>query len=102
MAEEEIDVIRHLLEIEKEASGVLLEAQKKADEIISDARNQADSRFHQQYSKVVEEIDAQEKAAKEKITASRLADIQAYKDSLSSTAKDQNSFNSVMDSLLFA
>ena len=32
MAAEEIDVIKHLLEIEREAADKLLEVQKKADE----------------------------------------------------------------------
>lgn len=102
MAVEEIDVIKHLLEVEKEATEMLLEAQKKADEKISESRSIADSRFHKEYADVVSRIEGEERSAKEKITENHANLIQAYKDELSALDKDSDSFNSLMDELLFA
>ena len=67
MAAEEIDVIKHLIDVEHEASGVLLEAQKKADALINEARTKADEEFHKSYSKLVEESESKEKSARESI-----------------------------------
>ena len=97
MAVEEIDVIKHLLEVEKEATEMLLEAQK-----ISESRSIADSRFHKEYADVVSRIEEDERSAKEKVTENHANLIQAYKDELSALKKDSDSFNSLMDELLFS
>lgn len=102
MAVEEIDVIKHLLEVEKEATEMLLEAQKKADEKIAEARSAADSRFRTEYGALVSRIEKEEISAKEKITQNHTEMIQSYKDELSQMKKDSDSFNSLMDELLFA
>ncbi|MGN0730267.1 hypothetical protein [Treponema sp.] len=102
MAAEEIDIITHLLDVEKEASTTVLDAQKRADEKIASARAQSESEFKAAYSAVIAEIDQKEKEAKSAIEKKHTSDIELYRHNLASTEKDYSSFNSLMDKILFS
>ena len=102
MAAEEIDIITHLLDVEKEASTTVLDAQKRADEKIAAARSQAESEFKAKYSAVVSEIEQKEKDTKSAIEKKHSADIESYKQNLNSSEKDYTSFNALMDKILFS
>ncbi|MCI7396968.1 MAG: hypothetical protein MSS56_01195 [Spirochaetia bacterium] len=101
MAAEEIDVIKHLLDIEREAADKLLEVQKKADEKIAEARSSADARFHERYGSIVKSLESEENSAREKISQDHLSEVEGYKDSLNGTNKNFEIFESLMDRLLF-
>lgn len=102
MAEQEVDIIGHLLDIERTASAVLSQAQVEADKRISAAKNQADQNFKAQYDVIV--ADEEKRLASEiaAITQKYDADVAAYKEGLSSAAKDIPSFNKLLDKVLFA
>nr|WP_318711578.1 hypothetical protein [uncultured Treponema sp.] len=102
MAAEEVDVIKHLIEVEREASEIVLEAQKKADTLVNSAKSQADEEFRKSYSKLVEEFDSQEIIARKKINSQHNSEIQNYRESLNDLRKDVSGFNSALDSILFA
>lgn len=102
MASEEFDIIRHLLDVEREASETLLDAQKKADGIVSDARTEADLRFRNAYSQKVSQIDEKEKSLKEEILSSSVRDMENFKNNLSSAQKNPDEFNSLVEKLIFA
>lgn len=102
MAAEEVDVIKHLIEVEREASEIVLEAQKKADTLVNSAKSQADEEFRKSYSKLVEEFDSQEITARKKINSQHNSEIQSYRESLNDLRKDVSGFNSALDSILFA
>ena len=50
---QEMDVIEHLLEIEREASRTLVSAQTQADEKIAAARTKSDEQFKKAYLYIV-------------------------------------------------
>ncbi len=98
---EEIDVIQHLIEVEKEAALVIHEAQDEADSRIAAARAKADAEFKAQYSVMYEQLEGE---AKEKMANAKSAHdtaISQYKQSLESTPKNKEAFSALMDSLLF-
>lgn len=98
---EEMDVIQHLIEVEKEAAEVLVETQKKADETVASARVSAQARFKNEYSKIVKSVDEAE--AKEKEAASKEHDniLKSYNNDLNSAVKDVNSFNNGLEKILY-
>ena len=102
MAEQEADIIGHLLDIERSASGVLAQAQEEAEKRISAARAQADQSFKTQYDAIV--ADEEKRLASEMSAAAQKydADVAAYKERLSSAAKDIPSFDRLLDKVLFA
>lgn len=102
MATQEIDVISHLLEVEREVSLMLSEAQKKADEKIAHSRAAADLRFKELYSQIVKNLDSEEIAAKEKIESIHKEKLASYQNELESAVKDKDSFCSIIDKVLFA
>ena len=53
MAEQEVDIISHLLDMERNASEVLNQAQSEAEKRISAAKSRADQQFKAQYEKIV-------------------------------------------------
>ena len=97
---QEMDVIEHLLEIEREASKTLVTAQTQADEKIAAARTHADGQFKKLYADSVKEIDEKAQLAKKEITANRQSSLESYKDSLSSVEMDLDAFNSLLESYI--
>lgn len=102
MAVEEIDVLKHLVEVERELSTLVFESQKKSDAIITNAKAQADEEFHKLYSVLVKEEEQIEKSSFEKINLQHNIEIQNFRESLDSLKKTESDFNSLMNSLLFA
>ncbi|MBE6353437.1 hypothetical protein [Treponema sp.] len=102
MADNQDDVIQHLLKIEDEASEVIKEAQVEAESIIAAARVRADSAFKAGFEKIADSIEKNEASLRERIASSHKLKIQEYQDSLSSFNKDTDSFSKLMDGLLKA
>ena len=102
MASAEIDIIDHLLEVEKEAAALVLDAQKKADEKVAEARFKTDEEFRERYSLVLsdleKEFDLKKRIAQEKCAA----DLESYEAELKSAAKDEDAFFAQMDAMLFS
>lgn len=97
---EEVDVIQHLIEIEKEAATLIAEKQKEADKLISEARTQSEAQFKEKYSIIVQELEAENQAKKESINQKYRSDVEEYKENLSKTAKNQKSFEESLKPML--
>ena len=97
---QEMDVIEHLLEIEREASKTLVAAQTQADEKIASAKTQADAQFKSLYSEAVKKIEEKVQLARKEIIDNRETSLDSYKDSLSSVAVDVEAFNSLLETSL--
>ncbi len=100
--EDNIDITRHLLEVESEAAGLVDEAQKKADSKISAARAEAESLFKKEYSQFIEILEKEEENKKKSFFDEHEKIIQEYKQSLENREKDSISFAALMDKLLSA
>ncbi len=102
MAEQEIDTIRHLIEIEKNASILISEAQAEADKKIAAAKAQADSDFRERAAKIVSEKEA-EYEAKIKDTSAKYNELLSeYKTKIENSLKSIDFFNNIAEKYLFA
>lgn len=99
---EEMDVIQHLLEIEREASRTLIDAQTEADRKISVARAEADSQFKQRYAEITKSLESEAAAEKQRITDLHETELNTFKENLKSTEKNSGAFNALLEKLLFA
>lgn len=102
MAEKEIDVIEHLLDLEHEAASLLLDAQTEADKRTAEARSRADAAYKKEYAALIEKLETEYKEKSSEITSKHDVDYEAYKNRISASSKDIPSFNKLLDSLLFS
>ncbi|MBQ1832499.1 MAG: hypothetical protein II563_01660 [Treponema sp.] len=99
---EEMDVIQHLLEIERAASEILVKAQEEADKKIAAAKAQADSEFKEKFAAYVKESEDSAAENKALVIKQQEERLSSFKDSLSSSRKDTDGFNSLLEKLLYA
>ena len=85
MAESEVNVINHLLDVEKRASSMTSDAQAEADKRIAAYRAEAESDYQAQ-TKAIDEKHAEE--------------IAAYRSEIQNTTQDTGAFNKLLDTLL--
>lgn len=98
---EEVSIITHLLEVEKQASQIITVAGIKGDKMISDAKIAADSQFKKLYQEKSEKLqnDFDQKKSQIELEYNKVMD--EYKESVYKQKQDKEKFNSVMNSLLF-
>ena len=100
--EDNIDITRHLLEVENEAGQMLEEAEKEADSIVAAARAEAEGEFKRRYADSVAELDAKEEKDRKNILDGHGKLMDEYKQFLLSARKDLAAFNSLLEKLLYA
>lgn len=98
---DEIDVIQHLLDVEREADLVIQDAQKEADSRIAQARAKADTQFKTQYTQMYAQLEQEAQEQMKQAGVHHDTEVASFKDSLQSTPKNNAAFNSLMDSILF-
>ncbi len=101
MAEQDGNIISHLLDVERGASELIDEAEKEASKRIASARAQADGEYRKQFEVLVTELEAESAKKTAALSASHDADLQQYKDSLEKTERNTAAFTKLLDSLLF-
>ncbi len=100
MAENDSNVIEHLLEVESVASSYTNDANAEATKILNAAKAKADQEY---LSKVSEKTAELEKAFEEdsaKIKEKVTLEINSYKESITKSTQDTVAFNSLMDRLV--
>lgn len=102
MATESMDIIQHLLEVEKEAVQMQLDAQKQADEKIARARSESDARYKSACAENAKVLESEEKARIQQINDNHSQQIESFKASLESSSKSPEAFNSTIEKMLFA
>ena len=100
MAEQEVDVISHLIDVEHRAAVLTTEAQEEADKRISAARAKADDAFKTQYASIISAEEAQYAAKTAALTERYEKTISAYKAQIRASAKDEAAFTALLDKLL--
>lgn len=99
MAENEANVISHLLEVETVASNFVENAQIEANKRVLSAKTQADEIFHSKYAEILKDFESQyeQKVISYKNEHEQI--ISTYKEKLFASQKDVNSFNGFLDKL---
>ncbi|MCR5319489.1 MAG: hypothetical protein K6E22_14825 [Treponema sp.] len=99
---EEVDIIEHLLDVERESSQMILDARLEADKIIAESRARAENSFKEQYNSILKGLEAEEASSKEEISRRHEEQFSEYKQSLAAAEKDEKAFRSLLDTLLFS
>ena len=99
-AENDKDILGHLLEVESDASSLALEASEEADKRRSAAKQKADSEYRAKYEEMINSLDAWLNSEKEKNDTALKAVFAEYDERLKALPKDIDSFYSFVDSLL--
>lgn len=100
MAENEVNVISHLLEVESQASALIDDAQIESNKRITQAKTKADELFYNKYRETVENLEKEYNQKVQGYEAEHNAEIESYKNKITSSAKDVNAFNSFLNSTL--
>ena len=98
--QEEINIINHLLSVEKNASVLIDNAVREADYRTSQSRNQANSQFKTRYDECVSKMEAEYEQKINSIKAAHEKDFEQFKSDLESREQNFKSFNSLLDNLL--
>jgi len=103
MAEKkEIEILEHLLEVEKNAEILTLDAQSEADKRIGLAKSKADEQFKLEFTKLVSEYESNyENKIKEIDIQSKLT-IKDFEEKVLSYKKTRDEFNDFLEKILFA
>lgn len=100
--ENEVEVLNHLLEVERAAATLAIDAKADADKKISAAKSKADAQFKVEFDKIVSENERVYSEKTEKIVADSEKTIKDYKEKISNSSKNIDEFNSYLDKILFA
>jgi vacuolar-type H+-ATPase subunit H len=99
MAETEVNVISHLLNVEHRASEMISGAQAEADKRIAASRAQAETEYKQQYDTVIAGLEADYKTRTDEIARRHNETISQYKINVQNAEQDIQSFNGLLDTL---
>lgn len=100
MAEQEVNAINHLLEVEQNAKAMTDSAKAAADKKISAAKAQADADFKIQFDKLVEQNEKSYDEKTKTLTLENQKKIQDYKDKIKASPVDSDAFNKFLDKIL--
>ncbi len=98
--QEEINVIDHLLAVEKNAAVLIDNAVKEADGRIIEARNKANSQFKEQYDDFALSLQKAYEQTVEEKKSEHNKKLEAYKRELENFPRDYQAFDRVLDGLL--
>ncbi|MBR5401025.1 MAG: hypothetical protein IK102_04360 [Treponema sp.] len=100
--QEEINVINHLLAVEKESAGLIDNAVKEADARTTQARNQANSQFKQKYDEVAAQLQNEFEQTIEVKKSEHSKQLNQFESQLESRPRNYEAFNKVLDDILGA
>lgn len=98
----ELDIINHLLTIEKDASSLINDAQIESEKRVSEARAKYNSEYKEKYDAAIKELEEKYQAEIDAVKTAHDKEIDSYKSELESSEKNTKAFNEVLDKLLFA
>lgn len=100
MAEQEVNAINHLLEVEQNAQIMTQTAQIDADKKIAAAKAEADSQFKVQYDRIVEQKESEYRNETARILEESEKKIKEYKSEILSAETDTEAFNELLNKVL--
>jgi vacuolar-type H+-ATPase subunit H len=98
---EDQDVLRHLLEIEAQASSLVDDAQAEADRRLKESEEQNRTRYDEEYRSLVEKLEAGYKQRLGAVRAEYTESLENYRASLDSMPRNAPGFNILAHKLMF-
>ncbi len=99
MAETEVNVINHLLNVEHKASELISGAQAEADKRIAASRAQAEAEYKKQYDVVIAGFEADYKSRTAELAREHSETISRYKSDVQNSEQDIQPFTKLLDTL---
>ena len=97
---EEIDIINHLLSVEKNAAVLIDNAVKEADSRTSKARNDAAALYKTEYDQCIAAMEKEYEKTVDDVKAKHQQEFEQFKSELNNQPDNYEAFNSLMDKLL--
>ncbi|MCQ2592877.1 MAG: hypothetical protein MJ188_08840 [Treponema sp.] len=97
---DEVGVITHLLQVEKDASGLIDEAVKDAEEKLSIVRAQANQEFKEKYNFVIDVLEKEYNQNVEILQNAHAEEIKAFQESLQTRNQNKKAFFNLLDNIL--
>ena len=102
MAEnDEVSIIAHLLEIEKQASSVINAASVECDRNISNAKISAEAEFKKQYAVEADKVQNEFNLKKEAVKKNHDDVMNAYRNSVEQKEQHKEQFSELLEKVLF-
>ena len=98
--QEEINVTKHLLAVEKESSTLIDDAVKEADLRTTQARNQANSQFKQKYEEIAASLQSEFEQTLENKKSEHEKQMTQFEAQLMDSPRNYQAFNKVLDDIL--
>ncbi len=98
----ELDAINHLLEVEKKASALINDAMIESEKRLSDARIKYNTQYKSRYDELVSGLESDFQKKHAEIEAKYQKEMDDYKADIESKPLDKESFDNLLDKLLFA
>ena len=100
--QEEINVINHLLAVEKESAGLLDDAVRVADSRTTPARTKANTQFKQKYDQIAVELQKEYEQTIENKKSEHIKQMDQFKQELENRPRNYEALNKVLDDILGA
>lgn len=96
----DIDVLTHLLEIEKKASSLVSDAQVEADKRHVETQLKYNTEYKSKYDKLTKSLESDYQKNIENIKAKYMKEVEDYKNSLNEKTQNKKAFTSLVESLI--
>ncbi|MCQ2582872.1 MAG: hypothetical protein MJ160_03095 [Treponema sp.] len=97
----EIDVINHLLEVEKAAAALVEQGSVEADKRLSEARIKANQEFQKRVQTETEILEKNYEQELSKLNDNHQQQVSSFKSDLLNLNQNTSDFNKLLDQLLF-
>lgn len=97
----EFDMISHLKDVEKRANDILSSAQSEAGTCIAKAREEAESRYQRGCEAIRSSLKARLSQEEESMKKMQCEMVESYRAEVMGLKLDIDSFNSLLDKILF-
>ena len=100
MADSDVNVISHLLDVEKQASSLVTEARIDAEKRVSEARAKADAQFKSQFESISEKMETEYNSKIDELSKKHEKDFLEYTSVVDATEQDKEGFNELFKKVL--
>lgn len=100
--QEEINVINHLLAVEKESAGLIDNAVKQADTRTTQARNTANLQFKQKYDEIAASLQTEFENTIQNKKSEHIKNMDQFKNELENRPRNYEAFNKALNAILGA
>lgn len=98
---EELDVLQHLLEVEKSAAELVFSAQEEADRRVADSARRLRADWQARYEAASAELESETVKKREEAKAARDQELASYRKELSGRSVNIEQFNRLCEDFFF-